>query len=144
MLRGAKRFRVAAGAALGGTVGIDHCMAVGDAVFIPALAFHSGGGQRGAADWAAPTTGSMLLSVAFTPAPAKVASEATAAVELWRAARQRLGERLGTDARRGGWEWAATREGAARLRSALCVGHGDALERFIPPHDRARDVYTRA
>ena len=143
MLRGAKRFRVAAGAVLGGTVRIDHCMAAGDAVFIPALAFHSGGGQRGAADGAAPT-GSMLLSVAFTPAPAKAAAEATAAVELWRAARQRLGERLGTDARRGGWEWAATRKGAARLRSALCVGHGDALERFIPPDDRARDVYTRA
>ena len=67
-------------------------------------------------------------------APAESAATAADLVERWRAARRRLGERFGAEAERCGvWEWAATREGAARLRTALCAGRGDALERFIRP-----------
>jgi hypothetical protein len=81
-LRGSKRFRVA-GRAAGSAVVVDHLLNVGDALYIPALYFHTGGDSSSASSDAPPST---MLSVAMPPASE---TDASHAVGEWRRARGR-------------------------------------------------------
>ena len=127
MLRGAKRFRVA-GEAVGSEVVVDRILQPGDALYIPALTFHSGGDTHSDGDddeqpphiqsaereeaLAAPST---LLSVAMTPC---VERGATAVVSEWRMARDTVRRRL-PSASCNQWRWARTEEGASFVRRTL-------------------------
>ena len=105
MLCGEKRFRVA-GSRLGSPTTIDLTMRTGDAIYIPALNFHTGGGDD-LSDLAR-NNHSVLLSVAHRPLPAAAAAAATRHVTEWRTVRQALLARAPS----AGWEWAGTRAGA--------------------------------
>ena len=116
MLRGTKRFRVA-GKALGSAVSVDHVMRPGDAIFIPAGCFHSGGCADASGD-------STLLSLALPPADADAAATATDAVNRWKAARQLILERAPSRCLE--WEVAGSVSGRAAIRDA-CVGSAGTL-----------------
>lgn len=132
MVHGSKRFRVS-GAAVGSAPTIDHQLAPGDALFIPALAFHTGGDsttaeptdEQAASRLAASSADSFLLSVAMRPAEPAQAAEA---VRQWRAARRLAIERLpagrGTD-----WGWAGSDQGRATLHKTL--GGNPEWRRFL-------------
>ena len=111
MLRGSKRFRVS-GAEVGSAVGIDHMMCSGDAIYIPALCFHSGGdsGPAAAVD-AEPST---MLSVAMPPRDER----ATEVVGEWRRTRDSLRQRL-PRAECNCWQWAGGAEGARVVSRTL-------------------------
>ncbi len=127
MLHGSKRFRVA-GRAVGSPVEIDAELAAGDAVYIPALTFHTGGASQLHAPAAAAAGGSTLLSVAM-PATERGATEA---VGQWRAARRVLLERmLASTPESNSWGWASTEAGARALHRTLAANA--ALKRFLPP-----------
>lgn len=115
MLSGRKRFRVA-GSTLGSPVVIDHMMLAGDAIFIPALTFHSGG------DTDAEAEGSMMLSVALAWQPPEARQDATEAVERWRSTRQALHARLPMGQSSKSWSWASSQEGVEVLRNAFPEG----------------------
>ena len=113
LLRGRKRFRVA-GRTLGSRPVIDHAMEAGDAIYIPALTFHSGGLDEQPED-------STLLSLALSPADADAA---TAAVNRWKNARLAILDRAprwchSWDAAGGAPGVAAIRESCAGSRAAL-------------------------
>ena len=133
MLRGAKRFRVA-GREVGSEVEIDWEMCAGDAIYIPALYFHSGGtspGPSSAIGRAAPeveelvleeveeeeaaAAPSMLLSVAMRPCAAEDAEDA---VRHWKRARDAVRRRL-PSAACNSWQWAHSTEGAEHVRTTL-------------------------
>lgn len=145
MLRGTKRFRVAAGQ-VGSDVCIDHFMRSGDAIYIPALCFHTGGdsgGDPGLASRAdsrnaftqrAATTAtdtdatarSTMLSVALPPRD----QSATHVVDEWRRAREAVRRRLPSP-RCNRWEWARSAEGASVVRRTLMANA--AWQRFAKP-----------
>ena len=152
MLRGGKRFRVA-GRSVGSPIVIDHFMHPGvhaaspgphahattvlapllltfvpfgwqDAIYIPALTFHSGGDSSSAAT----PCGSTLLSVAMPPSSRTqqpvAAAEATAAVAHWRRARE-VARRALPDGVPNSWDAAGPKgAAAASMRSTLlCNDH---------------------
>ena len=127
MLTGQKRFRVA-GRTLGSAVQIDHLMCPGDAIYIPALTFHSGGARAEAID-------STMLSIALEWEKPADRLTATEAVEDWRTTRQALLERLPTGPEHSGhtWAWASSNSGTATLRNVFPQGSARAtlLERFL-------------
>ena len=118
MLDGRKRFRVAS-THVGSEPIIDVTMAPGDACYIPALTFHTGGSTDDA------PTSSVLLSVALPPQDAAAKQEA---VRQWRAARVALLRRLPA-ATRADWQWAGSDAGASALQSTL--GQNEAWSRFL-------------
>ena len=103
MLDGRKRFRVG-GDQLGSNVIIDHYMEPGDALYIPALTFHSGGSS----EIEKVASSSTLLSLAFTPRVGDIVARDK--VTRWREARRILGRRLPSPASRR-WDWISTVEG---------------------------------
>ena len=115
MLRGTKRFRVA-GTAAGSELCIDHVMSCGDAIYIPALTFHSGGDSAGTAASAtgAVAASSTMLSVAMPPRDAR----ATDVVGEWRRARDAVRRRL-PDRDSNSWQWASGAEGAEAVSRTL-------------------------
>jgi len=135
MLRGRKRFCVA-GRTLGSEVSIDHCMSPGDAIFIPALTFHSGG--------SAEPEESLMISIAFAPDAKEDRVITSETVDRWRLVRQALLETLAPPVEHGGsgsrltshsWSWASSTEGAAALRGVFPLGSSRAilLQPFLPP-----------
>ena len=126
MLSGRKRFRVA-GRTLGSAVAIDHMMTPGDAIYVPALTFHSGGSAG------EPSEESLMLSVAFEwPQPA-AREAASGVVGRWKQTRQALLDALPAKAAARSWAWAATSAGDAALREAFAPGssRADLLEPFL-------------
>lgn len=119
LLDGSKRFRVA-GPTVGSTPVIDHQMRPGDAIYIPAGVFHSGGDSRVAAE------ASTLLSVAMVPDDEAKAQEAVAA---WRRARDGIRRRLPSP-RCNDWDWAGSADGIELMRKTL--GRSAAAMRFCP------------
>jgi len=117
MMRGRKQFRVG-GRTVGSEAVIDHVLEPGDALYIPALHFHSGGTTLAPRESSAGTsdTDSCLLSVAFSPDDA---ASATAVVADWRDARRALLSRLpagGND-----WAWAGSKDGRRQLARILLL-----------------------
>jgi hypothetical protein len=133
MLRGSKRFRVA-GRTFGSRVAIDTKLEAGDALYIPALTFHSGGetARRGDAwGWGAslfqqPSGGSTMLSVALPWADATAQVDAQAAAAEWRQAIEDLHVELPASCNT--WSFAASDEGRARIARLLTE---DAAARFL-------------
>jgi len=132
MLRGKKRFRVA-GRTLGSHVEIDHVLESGDALFIPALTFHTGGDiQRAGGGFFGsdffgfgpqPFDDSVMLSVAFPWSDKEVADEARAIACQWGEARDdaciRLQQQQQSQQQRCTWEWAGRAEGISTLAGLL-------------------------
>lgn len=123
MLRGRKRFRVA-GCTLGSEVVIDCMLEPGDAIFIPALTFHSGG------DSTMPSEDSIMLSVALAWENPDAHSAASAVVNDWRIARQAL---LANNECANTWEWAGSPSGAKTLRifGESAASAGRLLQQFL-------------
>ena len=128
MLRGRKRFRVA-GRAVGSEVTIDHWMESGDAIYIPALNFHTGGdspstekvAQQAAQPAAQPAEGSILLSVAIPAWPdADAQDAATDGVKLWRRSRDAIRRQLPATSCNS-WQWAGSVHGRELVCTALGV-----------------------
>lgn len=121
MLRGRKRFRVA-GRAVGSAVTIDHWMEGGDAIYIPALHFHTGGDSpsgEAAAQQDAAAEGSILLSVAIPAWPDAATQDAAVdGVKLWRRSRDAIRRQLPDEACNS-WQWAGSRRGRELVRTAL-------------------------
>ena len=115
MMQGSKRFRVA-GRTVGSDVVIDHMMKPGDAIYIPALTFHSGGSNLAAA--AEGDASSCLLSVAFALPCPEAGTEAAEAVTDWRKARQAVISRLPA-AGSNDWAWAGSEEGRHQVGRIL-------------------------
>lgn len=118
MMRGSKRFRVA-GSALGSRVVIDRILRPGDAVYIPALTFHTGGSSDEGAE---ARSDSALLSVAFELPDEENGGAASEAVAHWRAARRAILDRL-PDADCNRWGWAGG-EGSPLVRR-ICGANAD-------------------
>ena len=95
-------------------------MRVGDAIYIPALTFHSGGCE------AAVPTDSMLLSVALEHEERDAAS---AVVDAWRTVRDALSSRIPDRS----WAWAQSTAGQEALRGVAAARSsvGPLLERFL-------------
>jgi hypothetical protein len=122
MLSGSKRFRVA-GRGVGSPIVIDHVMEPGDAIYIPATFFHSGGDSSSDSSLATESS-STLLSVAMEPADALSAHET---VTTWRRARESVRRRLpGPECN--SWGWAGSAEGAKMVRQIL--GGHESTRRF--------------
>lgn len=138
MLRGRKRFRVA-GETAGSAVVIDHLMEAGDAIYIPALTFHSGGDSSAARV----AEGSTLLSVAMPPWPcgADASARASEGVAQWRRAREAMRRAL-PSAGSNTWEWAASAEGARLV--ARTLGQAADFAQFVTPPPTRRDADTTA
>ena len=147
MLKGRKRFRVA-GRTFGSTVAIDAMLEAGDALFIPALTFHTGGGDErggngggddaagGWGSWArgllpsptgAASAESWMLSVALPWADAAAQEGAQAAAAEWRDAIEGLA--AGLPARCNSWSYAATPRGREEMATLLS---DEAAARFLP------------
>jgi len=121
MLRGAKRFRVA-GQTVGSEAVIDTVLKPGDAIFIPALTFHTGGDDV--------PEDSLMLSVALAWADEACGREASDVVAQWRQARQAV--LLRAPELSGSWEWGRTAEGIHRLQRALSASSAmHLLRRFL-------------
>eukprot|EP00310_Coccolithus_braarudii_P019013 CAMPEP_0183339752 /NCGR_PEP_ID=MMETSP0164_2-20130417/6565_1 /TAXON_ID=221442 /ORGANISM="Coccolithus pelagicus ssp braarudi, Strain PLY182g" /LENGTH=296 /DNA_ID=CAMNT_0025509807 /DNA_START=27 /DNA_END=917 /DNA_ORIENTATION=+ len=113
LLSGSKRFRVA-GRALGSAPVIDHVMTPGDAIFIPAGAFHTGGQSTLPDD-------SILLSIAFDWATDVEAQRAAAeTVTQWQQVRKRVLATLPIE--QDSWDWAGSDHGRQALRARFSVG----------------------
>ena len=133
MLRGSKRFRVA-GRTFGSRVAIDTKLEAGDALYIPALTFHSGGetARRGGAwGWGAslfqqPSSGSTMLSVALPWSDATAQVDAQAVAAEWRQAIEDLNVELPASCNT--WSFAASDEGRARIARLLSE---EAAARFL-------------
>ena len=133
MLRGSKRFRVA-GRTFGSRVAIDTKLEAGDALYIPALTFHSGGetARRGGAwGWGAslfqqPSSGSTMLSVALPWSDATAQVDAQAVAAEWRQAIEDLNVELPASCNT--WSFAASDEGRARIARLLSK---EAAARFL-------------
>ena len=146
MCRGRKRFRVA-GRGFGSPVVIDTVLEPGDALYIPALTFHTGGElkERARAPFRAPWPwplprsspppppaeeeedgGSLMLSVALPWAEVGAAAAADAA-EHWRQAVDDLAQ-AGLRPACNRWSYAASGEGRAQLASLLS---DEAASRFL-------------
>ena len=135
MCRGHKRFRVA-GRSFGSTVVIDTVLRQGDALFIPALTFHTGGELLAPAPslpfgWGRPqqqpaVEESVMLSVALPWADEAAAEAAQAAAEDWREAVEDAAAAL--PPRRNTWSFAASSGGQAELASVLS---DEAARRFL-------------
>jgi hypothetical protein len=108
MSLGPLRFRVA-GTTAGSHVLVDRDMGPGDAMYIPALSFHTGGCDSMSDD-------SMLMSVAMPPCTGDEA--ARQGVRAWRAARTAAVARLPTSTANR-WAWAGSAEGARWLGDTL-------------------------
>ena len=149
MCRGRKRFRVA-GRGFGSPVVIDTVLEPGDALYIPALTFHTGGElkERARAPFRAPWPwplprsppppppeeeeeeedgGSLMLSVALPWAEVGAAAAAADAAEHWRQAVDDLAQ-AGLRPACNRWSYAASREGRAQLASLLS---DEAASRFL-------------
>ena len=126
MLRGSKRFRVA-GEAVGSDVVIDHVMERGDAIYIPALTFHSGGdSSTDDSETASTSSSSTMLSVAMAPGSMEE-SDARVAVVQWRRARDAI-RRLLPSPSCNTWRWASSSEG--RLLVQRTLSEGELTRRF--------------
>ena len=133
MVRGSKRFRVA-GRTFGSRVAIDTKLEAGDALYIPALTFHSGGetARRGGAwGWGAslfqqPSSGSTMLSVALPWSDATAQVDAQAVAAEWRQAIEDLNVELPASCNT--WSFAASDEGRARIARLLSE---EAAARFL-------------
>eukprot|EP00965_Chrysotila_dentata_P062403 2068427-Pleurochrysis_carterae.AAC.4 len=122
LMRGQKRFRVA-GPTVGSTVVIDHMMQPGDAIYIPALTFHTGGQSDAPEE-------SMLLSTAL-PLATPAAERATEAVDRWRRAKQLVLSRLSDE--HDSWDYASTGDGRRKLRTLMQKSKSEQLlEQFLP------------
>ena len=145
MLRGRKRFRVA-GRTFGSSTAIDTTLEAGDVIFIPALTFHTGGGEvhtggelagpPRAAAWLADLlpgaasahrrAESVMLSVALPWSDTASEEAAQAATADWRDAIEDLDAELLPPCN--SWAYAASREGQARLARVL---DESAVARFV-------------
>lgn len=123
MLRGRKRFRVA-GTALGSRVTIDHELKPGDAIYIPALTFHTGGSNDPETEQGS-EQGSLMLSVAYQP---RVGAGPAEAVREWREARRALLARLPPNGNH--WAWAGTADGRRMIGRTLRLN--PAWTAFLP------------
>lgn len=111
------RFRVA-GTTAGSEVIVDQEMGPGDAIYVPALSFHTGGCDSMSDD-------SMLLSVAMSPC---IGDEAAGhGVRAWRAARAAAVARLPTSTANR-WAWAGSAEGSRSLGGT--IGQNPEWRRF--------------
>ena len=129
LLRGRKRFRVA-GATVGSTPVIDHVMAPGDAIFVPAGAFHTGGQSE--------PSDSMLLSVAFLWSNEHDEYAASKHTERWMDVRKHVLANW-LPAERDSWSWAGSAGGREALRARFtshCGGDLGNTSPFMPARSR--------
>ena len=127
MLHGRKRFRVA-GRRLGSAPVIDHVLEAGDAIYIPALTFHSGGLDEQPED-------STLLSLALPPADADAA---TAAVNRWKDARLAILDRAPRWCH--SWDAAGGAPGVAAIRESCAGSRLALLEPWLIADDEDEDA----